>query len=216
MRRVSKSQRQESGAGSQQIQVAGDLVQVLGVTEQRAVEIAREQSRIAIQDFTAEASAQASIRMEKLDNKVVDELSARGLLEAFADPAFQVLLRKTQLHAATTSEEADYELLSKLLLERAGKPSKPIHMVVTRAVEVVEYIDPEALMGLMFLWVVMGLDQLILTRRQVLPSSIIWFRSSWVMANCLQVRVGCNAWSSWTVSTISRWDRASRLVCLSG
>ena len=156
MGRASKSQRPGSGAGSQQIQIAGDLVQVLSVTEQRAVEIAREQSRIAIQDFTAEASAQAAIRMERVVNKVVDELSTRGLLESFADPAFQVLLRKTQLHAATTSEDADYELLSKLLLERAEKPSKPIHMVVTRAVEVVEYIDPEALMGLMFLWVAVG------------------------------------------------------------
>ncbi len=156
MGRASKSRRQGSGAGSEQIQVAGDLVQVLSVTEQRAMEIAREQSRIAIQDFTAEATAQAAVRMEKVVNKVVDELSARGLLAAFADPAFQILLRKTQLHAATTSEDADYELLSKLLLQRAEKPSKPIHMVVTRAIEAVEYIDPEALMGLMFLWVAVG------------------------------------------------------------
>jgi hypothetical protein len=152
MKRMSRNQRQESGDGSQQIQVAGDLVQILGVTEQRAVEIAREQSQIAIQEFTAEASAEANARMEKFDEKVVGELSSRGLLEVFADPAFQILLRKTQLHAATTSEDADYELLSKLLSERAEKPSKPMHMVTTRAVEVVEYIDPEALMGVMLLW----------------------------------------------------------------
>lgn len=147
---MTRAQHQKSGAGSQQIQVAGDLV--LGVTEQRATEIAREQSRIAIQEFTAEAAAEASARMERLDEKVVNDLSARGLLTAFSDPGFQILLRKTQLHAAATSEDSDHELLSKLLSERAGKSSKPMHMVITRAVEVVEHIDPEALIGIMFLW----------------------------------------------------------------
>ena len=35
MRRMSRKQRQKSGPGSQQIQIGGDLIQVLGVTEQR-------------------------------------------------------------------------------------------------------------------------------------------------------------------------------------
>lgn len=151
---MSRSQRQQAGAESQQIQVAGNLV--LGVTEKRAAEIAREQSRIAIQEFTAEAAAEASVRMDRLDGKVVNELSAHGLLTAFADPAFQILLRKTQLHAASTSEDADHELLSKLLSERAAKSSKPMHMVITRAVEVVEHADPEALTGMTLLWFVIG------------------------------------------------------------
>ena len=80
--------------------------------------------------------------------------TVRGLLTTFSDPAFQILLRKTQLHAAATSEQSDHELLAKLLSERAGEPSKPMHMVVTRAVEVVEQIDPESLTGMMFLWFV--------------------------------------------------------------
>src|ERR1022692_3382833 len=130
MKRMSRRQRQQAGTGSQQIQVAGDLV--LGVTEERAVEIAKEQSHIAIQEFTVEAVAEANARMEKFSEKVVGDLSAAGLLAAFADPAFQILLRKAQLHAAATSEAADHELLSKLLTERAGKSSKPIHVVVTR------------------------------------------------------------------------------------
>jgi hypothetical protein len=91
---IGKNQRQEGGDRSQQIQVAGDLIQINGVTEQRAAEIAREQSRIAIQEFTAEATAEASSRIDKLDAKVVTELSSGGLLEAFSDSAFQILLRK--------------------------------------------------------------------------------------------------------------------------
>jgi hypothetical protein len=149
---MSRRQSQKGGSGAQQVQVAGDLV--LGVTEKRAAEIAREQSLIVIREFTAEAAAEANARMENLDEKVVNELSGRGLLTAFSDPAFQLLLRKTLLHAASTSDDADHELLSKLLSERAGKSSKPMHMVVSRAVEVVEYIDPEALTGMMFLWFV--------------------------------------------------------------
>src|SRR5258708_21218153 len=152
MKRMSRSQRQQAGVGSQQIQVAGNLV--FGVTEERAVEIAREQSRIAAQEFTVEAVAEANARIENFSEKVVSDLSASGLLTAFADPAFQILLRKTQLHAASTSEAADHELLSKLLTERAGKSSKPINIVVTRSVVVVEQIDSDALSGLMFLWFV--------------------------------------------------------------
>jgi hypothetical protein len=154
MEMISKKQHQESGSGSQQIQVAGDLIQINGVTEERAVEIAREQSRIAIQEFTTDAADEASIRINKFDEKVVDDLSARDLLDTFADPGFQILLRKAQLQAASTPDEVDYELLSKLLSERAGKASKPIHMIVSRAVEVVEYLDSDALIGMMFLWLV--------------------------------------------------------------
>ena len=123
---ITRKQRQEGGAGSQQIQVAGDLIQVNGVTEERAVEIAREQSRIAIQEFTADAADEASVRINKFDEKIVDDLSARDLLDTLADPGFQILLRKAQLQAASTPDEVDYELLSKLLSERAGRTSKPI------------------------------------------------------------------------------------------
>jgi hypothetical protein len=38
--------------------------------------------------------------------------------------------------------------------ERAEKPSKPMHMVVSRAVEVVEQIDPASLAGMTLLWFV--------------------------------------------------------------
>jgi hypothetical protein len=202
---IGKNQRQEAGDGSQQIQVAGNLIQVNGVTEQRAVEIAKEQSRIAIQEFTAEAAARASSRIEKLDEKVVTELSSDGLLEAFSDPAFQILLRKAQLQAAATSDETDYELLSKLLKERAGKPSKPVHMVVSRAVEVVEYLDSAALIGMMFLWLVgttapsatdpkmalFGLDKLVskLLDDGKFPSGASWLQRLGLM-DCIYYQSG--------------------------
>ena len=83
MIRISRTQRQRGGARSQQIQVARDLV--LGINEERATEIAREQSLIAIREFTAEGAIEASARIEKFDEKVVDDLAARGLPRPFQD-----------------------------------------------------------------------------------------------------------------------------------
>lgn len=149
---MSRGQRQRGGTGSQQIQVAGDLV--VGVSESRASEIAQAQARLVIQEFTAEAENVARGRIDDLDKRLISELDGRGLLRAFGDPAFQILLRKTQLHAAATEGDADHEILSKLLAERAQEPSKPMHMVVTRAVEAIEQIDDRALLGMTCLWFV--------------------------------------------------------------
>src|SRR5437899_1686387 len=135
---MTSRQRQKSGSGSQQIQVAGDLI--VGVNEERAAQIAREQARFVIAEFSAEADHIATERVDSFDARLIGELSGRGLLQVFSDPAFQILLRKTQLHAAATGDDTDHEILSKLLAERAEQPDRPIHMVVTRAVEVIEQI----------------------------------------------------------------------------
>jgi hypothetical protein len=145
-----RRQRQAAGPGSNQYQVTGPLVVI---DKAAASEIAGAiQAMVTAQEFTAEAAEIASDRINQFDDKVVGEFSERDLLKIFADPAFQILLRKTQLHAAATGEDSDHDLLTKLLAERAQEPSKPMHMVVTRAVEVVEQIDPVALRGMTFLW----------------------------------------------------------------
>lgn len=151
---MARGQRQRSGSGSQQIQVAGDLV--VSFSEERAAEIARAQAEIVVQEFVAEGAIEARRRVDSFDSKLIDELGSRELLGAFADPAFQVLLRRTQMHAAATSDDDDHEVLSKLLAERAESPSKPMHMIVARSVEVIEYIDQPALKGLTAAWFVVG------------------------------------------------------------
>jgi hypothetical protein len=148
---MNSRQQQRGGPASQQIQVAGDLV-VVEFDEKRAIDIAREQAELVIQEFTAEAESAALERIDSFSRKLIENLAELDLLNAFSDPAFQILLKKTQLHAAATAEDSDHELLSKLLSERAGGHSKPMHMVITRAVEVVEQIDSAALRGILFLW----------------------------------------------------------------
>jgi hypothetical protein len=145
---MTSEQTQKAGPGSRQIQVAGDYVVVEGLTEERAVAIAREQAQIAIAEYTKEAEGVARERIESFVEEIIRELTELGSLDVLADPAFQILLRKAELEAAVTPDRADYEMLAKLLGERAKEPSKPMHLAITRAVQVIEYLDQQALTGL--------------------------------------------------------------------
>ncbi|HEV2374126.1 MAG TPA: LPO_1073/Vpar_1526 family protein [Streptosporangiaceae bacterium] len=148
-----KGQRQEAGDGSQQIQ-AENVYVIQGVTEERAVEISRKQAYLVVRELTDEAREEAERRIASLEDKLIAELTAKNGLQAFADPGFQVLLRRSQLQAASTSEDSDHELLSKLLVERANESVKPVHMVVSQAVDVIDKIDTLALSGLTGIWFV--------------------------------------------------------------
>ena len=142
------SQTQRAGSHSQQLQVFG-TVNVTGVSEERAREISRENFREMYAQYSAESHAVASERVEKLDEKYIAQLAEDGLLQALADPAFQVTLRKAQLGAVSSERESDYELLASLLQDRAARPeNRPIRAGINRAVEIVDQLDDQALAGL--------------------------------------------------------------------
>lgn len=70
-------------------------------------------------------------------------------LKAFADPGFQLLLIDAQKSAAATERYVDYDLLSELLVHRIEKGNdRHIRTGIHRAVEIVEDISDEALLGL--------------------------------------------------------------------
>ena len=72
-----------------------------------------------------------------------------GLLEAFADPAFQILLGEAQKRAAATERECDYNLLSELLVAHVQKGQNRTQKAgINRAVEIVSDIDSQALCAL--------------------------------------------------------------------
>jgi hypothetical protein len=183
------------------------------VSEDRAAEIAREQANIAIREFSAEADSIATSRIGHLDQMVVHELSKQGLLQAFSDPAFLILLRKAQLQAASTSDDNDHELLSKLLVERAQQPIKPMHLMITRSVELIEYLDHEALIGmtvLFFMFIILpagpepktalkGLDDLAANLLDgPLPPGMNWLNRLDVLG-CIHYQPGF-AMKSWDVT----------------
>ncbi|AZS39969.1 hypothetical protein CVS54_01287 [Microbacterium oxydans] len=139
-------QTQRGGDGSLQIQVAGDYV--VGVDEKRAREIADE-SAGRIHEFTKEAFATVSARVEELNDRMIKTLESQGQLNSFADPAFQRAVTKAQLSAATTERESDYDMLAALLSDRAASPNdRAARAGIERAIEVVDLLDDDALRGL--------------------------------------------------------------------
>jgi hypothetical protein len=140
---------QKAGADSQQIQVSGDLIFHGGVTEERAREIATFAARKAIEEFTEEAKSVASARMENFDNRLVTLLAANDQLEAFADPAFHLMLTKAHLGAAGTDRETDLDMLTRLLSDRVERgEDRSTRASLNRAIEIVDQVDDEALRGL--------------------------------------------------------------------
>ena len=72
-----------------------------------------------------------------------------GFLQAFADPAFQILLRKAQQTAAATERDDDYALLSELLVCHVQKGSDRKNRAgINQAIEIVDQIDNDALCAL--------------------------------------------------------------------
>lgn len=137
-------QSQKAGDGSTQIQVHGDMI--LGVTEERAKEIALEQARFVVAEYSAEAQGEIRVRLDELDARIIPSLSSMEMLDSFSNPAFQRTYRKAQNGAAASERPLDYDMLSALLRERALKPrDRPITAGIDRAVEIVDQLDETAL-----------------------------------------------------------------------
>lgn len=138
---------QKAGDNAQQFQIQNLTI---GIDEKRAREIYDESYKIAKKDFTEEAIRVASERVKQLEDKLIPKMEAmRSGLKSFADPGFQFLLVKAQKSAAATERPVDYELLSELLVQRIQKGNdRHVRTGIHRAIEIVEDISDEALLGL--------------------------------------------------------------------
>ena len=145
-------QNQTAGDNSQQLQVGsiGSLTIVNGITEQRAREIFQEMNRQSMALYTQDAYAEALRRISILENSVMKRAEeVDGVIEAFGDPAFQILLAEAQKRAAATEREVDYNLLSELLVCHVQKGACRTNRAgINRAVEIVGDIDTNALCAL--------------------------------------------------------------------
>ncbi|MEZ9840235.1 LPO_1073/Vpar_1526 family protein [Vibrio sp. 10N.261.52.C11] len=142
-------QNQKGGDGSTNIQTEQMIVQV-GIDEKRAREIYQEMNLQLKNDYTEEAFKVANERVTEFENKLMPKMeNVDGALEAFADPSFQILLVEAQKTAASSERPADYDLLSELLIHRFQKgDNRIVRAGISRAVEVVDEISDEALLGL--------------------------------------------------------------------
>ena len=147
------SQTQSAGDNSTQIQ-AGTIqnyyTTITGIDEARARSICKEEYAIAMQNWTSEAIAIANDRVQQLEDKVLPKLvQYDNSLKCFADPSFQITLRKAQISAASTDRVADYELLSELILHRVEQDAdRGRRLGITKAIEIVDQVDDLALIGI--------------------------------------------------------------------
>ena len=140
---------QKAGNNSQQLQ-ANNMIVSIGIDEKRAREIYQEMNLQLRNDYSQEAINIANSRVSEFENRLMPKMDAvEGALEAFTDPSFQLLLVEAQKTAASTERTADYDLLAELLIHRFQKgENRIIRAGISRAVEIVDEISDDALLGL--------------------------------------------------------------------
>lgn len=142
-------QSQKGGQGSKQVQIAGDYIVNVGITEERAQEISLVTARRVVEEFAVESHQILEARVEELDQRVIKNLSDAEALDSFADPAFIRSYRKAQEGAASTERQSDYDMLAALLTDRAKNPrERPRIVGIDGAIDIVDRVDAEALRAL--------------------------------------------------------------------
>lgn len=146
---VGDKQVQKAGDNSQQIQ-ANNIIITNGIEEKRAREIFMEMFDVARKDLTNEAYVVATQRVIEFENDLIPKIQKiDGAMSAFSNPDFQFLLTNAHKTAAATERPSDYSLLSELLIHRIQKGNnRQIRAGISRAVEIVDEISDEALLGL--------------------------------------------------------------------
>ncbi|EMY63274.1 LPO_1073/Vpar_1526 family protein [Leptospira terpstrae] len=140
----------QTGNQNAQMMQAENMTVHIGIDEKRAREIYQEMNLQLRKEYTQEAWTVANSRVSEFENKLMPKMEkVNGALEAFADPSFQLLLVEAQKTAAATERPADYDLLSELLIHRFKKgENRNIRAGISRAVEIVDEISDDALLGL--------------------------------------------------------------------
>lgn len=147
------NQSQKSGDNSTNIQAKDIVLNINGIDEKRAREIYQEMNSQVRKEYSLEASDIANKRIEEFENRLMPKMEeVDGALEAFTDPSFQLLLVEAQKTAASSERTADYDLLSELLIHRFQKGENRFTRTgINRAVEIVDEIADDALLGLTIL-----------------------------------------------------------------
>lgn len=153
--KMENKQVQKAGDGSQQFQMVNPTVNI-GITEERARAIFTEMNAIARQNYTQDAYELAIKRVSMFEELLMNKVQqVDGMLEAFRDPSFQFLLVEAQKRAAASDREVDLEMLTELLVHRVEKKDdRKIKASISRAVEIVDQIDDDALCGLTLVYAI--------------------------------------------------------------
>lgn len=122
---------------------------VTGIDEKRAREIVDEKLGETIKNYSLESQKIAEERIQLFADDLIPKLVKNSLLNGLKEPSVQMLLLDAQKTAASTERATDYSLLSELLIHRVKKgDDRNIRAGISRAVEIVDEITDEALLGL--------------------------------------------------------------------
>ena len=153
---INKSE-QNAGDNSMQVQ-AGTVnnyyntttTNIIGIDEERARNICKEEYAIAKANWTQEAQGIAQERVIALEDKLIPKMKQHDeTLKIFGDPAFQFVLRKAQISAASSGEERDLDMLSELIVHRAEQNgNRERTLGIVKSIEIIDQIPESSLIGL--------------------------------------------------------------------
>ena len=135
-------QNQKSGDNSTQIQIMNSNIYTL---------LSPEAVNQVIGSFTEFARAEVQARIVDFsDNYLIPRIKKiENGLEAYKDPAYQMLLIEASKKAASTTRTLDYSMLSELMARRFEKRNNiKANAVISKAVEVIDLIDDDSLAAL--------------------------------------------------------------------
>ena len=151
---INKSE-QTAGDNSTQVQAGTvnnfyNTTNIVGIDEKRARTICKEEYAIAKANWTQEAQGIAQERVMALEDKLIPKMKQHDeTLKIFGDPAFQFVLRKAQISAASSGEEKDLDMLSELIVHRAEQNgNRERTLGITKAIEIIDQIPESSLIGL--------------------------------------------------------------------
>lgn len=151
---INKSE-QTAGDNSTQVQAGTvnnyyNTTNIVGIDEERARTICKEEYAIAKANWTQEAQGIAQERVMALEDKLIPKMKQHDeTLKIFGDPAFQFVLRKAQISAASSGEERDLDMLSELIVHRAEQNgNRERTLGITKAIEIIDQIPESSLIGL--------------------------------------------------------------------
>lgn len=140
------------------VQVQADTIN-LGLTEETVRNIISIETQKALKEAEIVATEVALKRLNEYNETLINKLVKYEMLQAFSDPAIQMLFRKTEGTAICTDREFDYEMLSELLVHRVKKDKDyVVKAAINKSVEIIEYISEEALLGLTLLFAIISLQ----------------------------------------------------------
>lgn len=143
-------------AGDNSIQFQAETIQV-GIDEKRVREMIKEENKIVLQEMSIIARDTAIERLDNYTDVYIPKLVRANLLASFADPAIQMLFKKSERTAICTEREKDYELLSELLIHRVNKKGNyTISAAIEKAINEVNNISDNALLCLTIVYAIIS------------------------------------------------------------